>query len=161
MKIDWKVVSQSMGYRKLKAAVLDSIKYKDRSKKELHKHFNWIISRATHYAYHKNTTIDVILDQWEADRTYWWFGYYQDNKQPKLNLSSSVCRPSIRTCHKKDHWYRNDPVKKKHAVLRHIIGRQKEAAKKTGRKPRWDTDRKQREARHRKYLAEKSAKSSP
>ena len=39
--------------------------------------------------------------------------------------------------------------------------KQKEAAKKTGRKARWDTERKQREARHRKYLAEKSAKSSP
>lgn len=160
MKIDWKVVSQSMGYRKLKDALLHSIKRRDRSKKELHKHFQWIIGRATHYAYHKNTTVDVILDQWETVRNSWWYGYYQDSRQPKLNQSTLVCRPSVRTYFKKDSWYR-DPVKKKHAVLRHIMHKQKEAAKKTGRKARWDTERKQREARHRKYLAEKSAKSSP
>ena len=83
MKIDWKKVSQSPGYRSLKAAYVHDIQKGYRSKSELLKHFKWVISRATYYAHHTNSSIEEILNQWEANRNYWWLNYYQECNQPK------------------------------------------------------------------------------
>lgn len=111
MDIDWKVVSQSDGYKSLKAAYERDVQnaHKDaqrgnrpmRNKQEFRKLFDWVIARATHYAYHKQTTVDVILNQWEAGRDYWWLNYYQECRQPWLVKSEHVKRRTVRNCYKK------------------------------------------------------------
>ena len=93
MNIDWKIVSQSNGYKSLKAAYEQDVQNAHktsqsgcrpmRDKKEFREKFDWVIARAIHYAYHKQTTVDVILNQWESGRDYWWLNYYQ--------ISSVVC----------------------------------------------------------------------
>lgn len=82
--INWKEVCQSPGYKSLKAAYVKDVKTKQRNKADSLKQFNWVIARAKHYASKRNVTLDVILNEWEADRNYWWLNYYQVWKFPKL-----------------------------------------------------------------------------
>ena len=84
MKIDWKKVSQSTGYRSLKAAYEHDIRKRYQTKRELLIKFRWVIGRAQHYAHHQNRAIEEILNEWESKRDYWWLNYYQDCNQPKL-----------------------------------------------------------------------------
>jgi hypothetical protein len=96
MKIDWKNVCESPGYKSLKAvyvkAVQDAAKQIKkgrtpmRNKEEFLRHFNWIIGRAKHYADHANCTLDIVLNAWEEKRTYCWLNFYQDGRQPKFHL---------------------------------------------------------------------------
>lgn len=94
MKINWKDLAASPGYISLKGAyikdVQDASKEKlkgrkpIRDKKEFLRHFNWVICRAKHYAYHLGRDVSSVLDEWESKRTYWWLNYYQDCQQPKI-----------------------------------------------------------------------------
>lgn len=86
--INWKEVSKCPGYISLKKCYTNDLIKKQRSKKELLKLFNWVICRAKHYSYVKNTPIEEILNGWESDRNYWWLNYYQECKQPKFNSYS-------------------------------------------------------------------------
>lgn len=93
MKIDWKEVSKSEGYRSLKAAYIKDVqnskkqKYPMRDKEEFLKHFNWVINRAKHYAVKKNISIIVVLNEWESKRKYWWLNYYKNCNQPKIHTN--------------------------------------------------------------------------
>ena len=87
MKIDWKQVSKSAGYRSLKAAYISDVtayRSRGRSKATYLKHFNWVISRAKHYSAKTGRSLIEILDEWEAKRTYCWLNYYQDCNQRKI-----------------------------------------------------------------------------
>ena len=106
MKIDWKYVSTTPGYRSLKKAYTDGVEKSEkekcrfgrpmRSKLEFLRHFNWVISRAKHYAYVHQKPIEVILNDWESKRSYWWLNYYQDCNQPKLH--NNILKPRKRIC---------------------------------------------------------------
>lgn len=131
MKIDWKKVSKTPGYVSLKAAyirdVQEAAKSQDkgyhpmRSKKEFLEHFRWVIGRAEHYAHHKNTTIDVILNEWEDKRTYWWLNYYQNNRQPLLNRSSVCLPPSIKLLRKNKRYSRYPKKYKQKAIFSELL----------------------------------------
>lgn len=93
--INWKHVAKSPGYKSLKAAYIHDVERAGRDKRpmrrkeEFLRKFNWVIGRATHYAYYSGVRIEVILNEWEANRNYWWLNYYQDCNQPKLRKSVS------------------------------------------------------------------------
>lgn len=92
MQIDWKHLATTGGYRSLKTAYIhDAAKGKRASygKPELLRKFQWVINRAKHYAHHKGVSIESILNAWEENRGYWWFSYYDDHTQPKLNAQKT------------------------------------------------------------------------
>lgn len=168
MKIDWKMVAQSTGYRSLKQSYQQTQKHSARFKgnsNELDRQtklFHWIICRAKHYAYHLNTSIEDILNGWEANRNYNWRSYYSDHRFPKLGKTALTVKPMNRINYfRKDPYYKNHPESKKVQVFKEILRQQRQNSKKVGDKARWTPERKEREARHRKYLAAKTAKSSP
>jgi hypothetical protein len=94
MKIDWKHLATTPGYKSLKAAYIRDVQeaeaYRNRFERKpmrekeefLHK-FIWVIARAKHYAHYYNTSVETILKMWEDKRTYWWLNYYQDCNMPK------------------------------------------------------------------------------
>lgn len=149
MNIDWKVVSQSDGYKSLKAAYERDVQdaHKDaqrghrpmRNKQEFRKKFDWVIARAIHYAYHKQTTVDDILNMWEAQRSwYWYLNFYQECNQPWLVKSEHVKPQSVRTYYKKSRWHKQDPEKATKYYFAEILRQQKEKSKRKGKKARWD-----------------------
>lgn len=149
MKIDWKDLAKSKGYRSLKACYIKDMTEKRpfRSKDELLKKFKWIISRATHYAHKESVTIRFVLDTWEFDRmegnnksgSKWWFSFYGEHYQPKAN-SNCLRLQGVRGERKNV---------KKYYSIRYSIKRLKSLAMKksttrTGKKSRWSIDRKKR-----------------
>lgn len=94
MKIDWKHLATTEGYKSLKAAYVHDVEeaakqtHPMRKKAVFLKLFNWVISRAKHYSHHTGKPIDEILDGWEKGRKYWWLNYYQSSKQPKFHSGS-------------------------------------------------------------------------
>lgn len=168
MKTDWKVVAQSPGYQSLKQSYQQTQKYSARFKdnsSELTrqtKQFHWIIYRAKHYAYHLNTSIEDVLNGWEANRTYNWRSYYSDHRFPKLGKTALTVKPmQMLNYFRKDPYYKNHPKSKKERVFKEILKQQRQDSKRVGDKARWTAERKKRAAQHRKYLADKAAKSSP
>lgn len=94
MKIDWKHLASTTGYKSLKAAYIKDVQEASKRSRSMRKKdeflelFNWVICRAKHYAHHTGKTIEQILDEWESKRTYWWLNYYQDCRQPKFKTGS-------------------------------------------------------------------------
>lgn len=100
MKIDWKHLATTTGYKSLKKAYIHDVKdaakqkHPMRRKAEFIRHFQWVIGRASHYAHHTGKSIEYVLDGWEFKRDYWWLNYYQDCKQPKFH-SKSLKTPAM------------------------------------------------------------------
>lgn len=90
MQIDWNYLATTPGYKSLKAAYVHDLKQNWRTKKELYAHFQWVISRAKHYAYTAGEPIENILNAWEEQRNYWWMNYYQNCRQPRKPSASLV-----------------------------------------------------------------------
>lgn len=165
MKVDWKHLATTPGYKSLKAAYIRDVQAaaKDiqrgrrpmRDKKEFLTQFKWVISRACHYAYHQRLPIESILNMWENNRKQWWFGYYQESNQRILHDKS--CKPygrkGLRKFYKHD-FYSKDPVKRKKRMRDSIMFEQKQASVKSPK--RWPTSRKKREAEIRNYRSKKS-----
>ena len=165
MDIDWKVVCQSLGYKSLKAAYTKDVQDAEatrrrghrpmRDKAKFKKHFDWVISRAKHYAARHRVTLDVILNQWEAGRDYWWLNYYQDCRQPKAySWRTRRLYPATNGIRKlaKESWGGSSSKFSKHSVCREIMreDRLRVEAERT-RKGRWCKARKIREKEIRKY----------
>lgn len=109
MKIDWKHVASTEGYKSLKAqmhtdvANIDLMRQRSRSKnldhypmrekKKFQDLFNWVICRAKHYAHHYDRPIEDILTEWEKNRDYWWVGYYNDRNMPRFRTANNNVRP--------------------------------------------------------------------
>lgn len=147
MKIDWKVVSQSAGYISIKQCYTDALSYANTSHqkwnhnrvhrvKEAKARFAWIIARAIHYAHHKQTTVDVILNEWETKRTYSWGSYYGDQTFPRLDKNSEHvgCR-SMKSCYLRD--YKRDPIRRKHAYCAYLVRVSQGGSLRKGSKARW------------------------
>ena len=158
MKIDWKYVANTKGYKSLKAAYIQDVqKAREherkfgramRDKAEFLKLFNWVIARATHYAHHENSTIDVVLDRWESKRTCWWLGFYGESKYQPKYTSGSLCPKGINGIRQ---YYKNDgfrrcPINRKARVFSYIMLEQKNSSTKSPK--RWTAKRK---ADYKKY----------
>lgn len=146
MKIDWKHLSTTKGYKSLKACMVHDINNNWRNKEESLKRFNWVICRAKHYVFITGVNIDIILNEWESKRTYWWANFYQDCNQPKIT-NKKVLKPrgikgQIKEA-KHGFWSKHDTEQgKKNHVCRIIRTFQLAASTKT--KPRWNKRRKER-----------------
>jgi hypothetical protein len=101
MKINWKEVAASEGYKSLKAAYIKDVmeakaderkgRRPMRTKAVFLKRFNWAICRAKHHAIQRNVTVDVILNEWEKSRNYWWLSFYSDSgKQAKVKKCNKL-----------------------------------------------------------------------
>lgn len=151
MKIDWKYVATTPGYKSLKAAYTHDVteaakrRHPMRKKAEFLKLFTWVIGRAKHYAHHTGKPIEEILNDWEEQRDYWWLNFYQDCRQPKLHSNSK--KPlSLKgeMAYYKKGWGRQSPRLRQQRLL---AAKSRKAKELYGRaKPRWDNARKQRAA---------------
>jgi hypothetical protein len=152
MKIDWKHLAITPGYRSLKAAYVHDIHSKARGKAELLIQFNWVISRAKHYAHHRKLSVEDVLNGWEGARNYWWLNYYQDCNQPKIRVNSIKNRGinGLRKYCKKS-WYSSRTTQK--AILRGRLEIAIRKRKQASKKLRWSMERKKEAKRRRKYLA--------
>ena len=153
MKIDWKHLATTEGYKSLKNDVIRDIKSKRtfNSKENLWNRFHWIINRAKHYAHETGLTIENILNQWEAKRNYWWVNYYQESNFQKLTRTSTVKKQGLTGLikyYKTDRWYINDP---KHIRNRILSAKQEHAKKLRTKKPKWSAKRKQQAKKYREY----------
>jgi len=157
MKIDWKTVCQSFGYKSLKATYEKDLQklqrykgdkntyYVEREKKQAKTKFQWVIARATHYAYHKNTTLDVILNEWEEKRSYSWQNFYKESNQPKLTKSEYVKRRRTLNWFKLELKTANSPRIKMYAKRRifdYILEEQQKNSKRKGKLQRWTKSKK-------------------
>jgi len=86
VKIDWKHLATTPGYRSLKAAYIhDTVSGRSfSSKQSLYKHFTWVINRAKNYSHATGRSIEDVLNVWENDRTYSWDNYYQSGYLPRV-----------------------------------------------------------------------------
>ena len=100
MKINWKEVAKSEGYKSLKAAVLSDCNERIRSgrcfnpmgcdaksQKCFHNYcntFKWAIDKAKSFSIKTGLSIDKILTIWEKDRKCWYVNHYQDCHIPRL-----------------------------------------------------------------------------
>lgn len=141
MKIDWKHLASTAGYKSLMKSVTrdvqDANKQRQRGhrpmrdKEEFMKNFRWVINRAIHYSHHTGRPIHEILNDWESKRDYWWLNYYKEGRQPKLNIKP--CEPmgirGYRNYLKRQRWGRNQ-AERNARVLRHIQFSKKESVSK-------------------------------
>ncbi len=153
MKIDWKYVATTKGYKSLKAAYVHDVQDAEQTRSKGRRpmrdkatfliKFKWVIARATYHAEHEKVTIDVILDRWESKRTYWWLNYYGDYKN-QGKYSNNKLKPrgakGIKASLKEDTFHRNDPIRLQYLVNKHIQIRQREASTKSPK--RWSNERK-------------------
>ena len=80
--IDWKELSKSEGYKKLKASW-----YKDRESSDKHRFDNkwkWIFNLLKKICFKHNLKPCEVLDVWEKDRNSWYPNYYQEYNSRKL-----------------------------------------------------------------------------
>jgi hypothetical protein len=88
LKIDWKEVSKSPGYRSLKQAYVNdvqkanqwSFKYGHRpmrDKKEFRGYFKRAMALAMKYSHKWGMDLQIVLNYWEEKRNYWWLNFYQ------------------------------------------------------------------------------------
>ena len=160
MKIDWKYVATTEGYKSLKAAyahdVQDAEKTRSkgrrpmRDKAEFLKKFKWVIARATHHADKLGVTLDVILDKWEKDRNSdgrycWWLNHYS-NLQAANKITGSCLKPmgvkGLKRYYKADSRYKDDPIRRKNLICRRIVDMQKNDSTRKSKKVRWSKDKK-------------------
>jgi len=150
MKINWKALAATDGYKSLKAAYMRYKKSRNtfRSKQELYTHFRWVIGRAIHYSHFQNRRVEDVLNGWETKRTYCWINFYQECNQPRLDKKFSkhphTLRGTIRSI-KRCRW--GGKARQKARVCSEIIRFQKKHSSKL--KPRWSTERKIRHHRYR------------
>ena len=146
MKIDWKHLAKTKGYQSLKAAYSYDVQNRSRTKKELLRHFNWVICRAKHYAYYQGRTLEEVLCEWEAKRDYWWLNFYQECNQPKLVRALKPQNIKGLRNFMKEHYNFENTIDRKHRVNSEIQLRQRQTS--TKKKRRWTTSEK---AQYKKY----------
>jgi len=151
MRIDWKSLAKSEGYRSLKAALIKDVTKASRQqrpmrkKAEFYKLFRWVIARAKHYAFRKGVPIEVVLDGWESTRNRsWWLSHYGEHHQPKLPSGRPRnVRPSSEI------WWSRDPISRFSEIRSRRRINAQNLRKEAGKPARWGAIRKKREAEYR------------
>lgn len=123
--------------------------------------FYTTINRAKHYAHKLNKSLEEVLNEWEekrigAEYSEWIIQFYPEHykekhRLPKLNKAPNVKPQKPINYYKTDRWYKDDPARKKAAVLRVIKNEQNQQSKRKGKKARWNKDRKDTAKRLRAY----------
>lgn len=158
MKVNWKEVAASPGYKKIKQHMIDALNDNHktiqkghrpmRDKAEYYKYFRGIIARAQHYAIKENVSLIDVLNKWAEGQSYNWLSYYSNYNFPKKHSNS--CKPKgIRAKRKYNNRFfvdsRNDNC-------RAIDRIQKAKSRRQGKKSRWSVEDKKRRASYRKWL---------
>ena len=146
MKIDWKHLARTKGYQSLKAAYSYDVQNSRRTKEELLRHFNWVMGRAKHYALQQARSIEDVLNEWEANRDYWWLNFYQESNQPKLVRTLKPRGIKGFRAYMKTHTFYGNAVDRKHRINNEIQLKQRQTSNK--KKKRWTTSEK---AHYKKY----------
>jgi len=152
MKIDWKQVAQSKGYKSLKASYIDTVRRGNSfdSKEVLYKKFRSIIALAQHHAIRRGLTLIEVLDAWEEKRTYSWQSFYGSSSHGIKKLPSG--KPHNVKPQRGITWYRTSRGFSPITKFRKIRNERKvEAESKrilAGKKPRWTPFRK----RNQRYM---------
>jgi len=47
--------------------------------------YKWVLDKAKEYADKIGITPEAVIEEWEADRNYWYMNYYQEAKQPAID----------------------------------------------------------------------------
>jgi len=125
MKIDWKHMSTTPGYRSLKTAYMRDAdkagrtKNPMRKKDELLERFKWIIGRAQHHAHRNGLSLEFVLNSWELDRkNNWWFGHYNNSIFPKKYTYNRYTRKSLEKPKSKKNPRRWSKLERAHQHLR-------------------------------------------
>jgi len=169
MKLDWKRISKSTGYKSMKKEVVD---YTNKAKRlnwgrddEYQKKFEFIINRAKHYTVKTivlytndrmvNTTAFIkILDEWEEKRTYCFINYYSSYRQPKLfkeKFKPNGLKGTIKRYQKEKRWTADEiSIQIQYRIS---VMRKENATKKPIRWLQWQKDSAK---RMREYEAKKS-----
>jgi hypothetical protein len=141
MKIDWKVLAASTGYRSFKKAF---IQYKIKGTWHIdsaNKTFKKIIglAQATTFAECKEPSLytwhmDLLLGKWEKERSYCWLNYYLSGRYSKPHSNSIKKKNLIKYYSSLDH----------NVTFRasRLIELQQESRKKSGKKARWNKQQK-------------------
>lgn len=166
MKIDWKALAQSPGYRSLKAAYIKDVQEAAkrarpmRDKAEFLRLFTWVINRAQHYAIRQGRPIEEVLNAWETRRNgSWWLNAYGESRQPKLpsgkprNVKYQKAEAHFRKEFKRG-WYSSERAFKHLRAERRRVARS--AREVAGKKARWSSDMKQRAALRREFLKQEN-----
>lgn len=144
MKINWKHLSATKGYRSLKQCVIFDITKHRRTKEETYKLFKKVIGRAISIVERENRrhitkthAVELLLNKWEKDRTYWWVNYYSDYhfKKGIGNVLKPIGIKGIRNLCKTDFIYSKGASEYIHRYLT-------DKRKKSGKKGRWTNKRK-------------------
>jgi hypothetical protein len=171
MKLDWKKIAQSTGYKSMKAAVTDEAnrcaKYKRKPDDRYKKAFNFAINRAKHYTHKKVTELGIryspdlltiyfidILDTWENKRTYNFMSFYSNYNIPKLydeKFKPWKINAYIKSYKKERFWNKQDRSIRIRSAINNF--RKNNATKNP---KRWEEARKKRE----KYFRIQSGKQS-
>ncbi len=170
MKIDWKYLSTTPGYKSLKKAVVENIARKHRSKKETYQMFYTTINRAKHYAHKLNKPIEEVLNGWEEKRKdknnrigEWVIQFYPGHCRDQYRLGKLHRAPNVKpknpiNYYRTDPWCKKDPIRKKAMILKTIMEIQKQNSKRKGKKARWSNERKAREKRRKEYAKQETIK---
>jgi hypothetical protein len=154
MKIDWKYVATTRGYKSLKAAYITTVQNgrNFKNKKELLNDFNKIISRAKYHANLYDITIDKVLDAWEDKRDYNWRSFYSDhnNKLFKKILNIKLHPQGVKGYKKYlKRWAMHNKSNIKKHICEYIQRKHKNnLSEKRKKKPRWTTEYKKRKAKY-------------
>lgn len=140
MKIDWKHLATTKGYKSIKQELIYANRRSHYNKKSNTIRFQWIICRAKHYAVVQGKTLEEVLNGWEEERRRnAWLSFYSPHNFPKLNRKSSV-RPGIkREIERISFFDRHKPRIKRKRVLAVI---KREAERTRVKKPKWSESRK-------------------
>lgn len=140
MKINWKIVAQSEGYKSLKAELIKDItkRHTCRSKETYYKEFRRIIGLATHYAHHHSKCVGEVLTEWEANRTCWWYGNYSSTTRYN-KIIISILQPMRKAGLIK--YYMDNNYGARFTITR-VQKLQEEQRKKRGKKLRWSNKKK-------------------
>lgn len=158
MKIDWKKLAQSPGYKSLKAAYIRDVHEAGqqprpmRKKAEFLKLFRRVIGMSQHYAIRTGKPIEQVLNEWEEKRDHWWLNFYSDHHLSKLasgkprNVKYQKAGTYLRSSLSK-----RDPKRYIERLKSERARLAKSQREIDGKKARWSTERKVREAKYRQY----------
>lgn len=150
MKIDWKHLATTSGYKRLKEALITDIQEAEQYKKrtgryfrspaEYYQHFNFAICRAKHYAHRDNRELHEVLTEWEDMRSYSWINYYQRSNFRKI---SGATQPKTMGTRGTIAYYKKHHKAKSRFLSKMVIKTLHDAAikkrKKLIKKPRWSS----------------------
>lgn len=161
MKIDWKKLAQSPGYKSLKAAYIRDVHEAGQSKRPMRKKaeflklFRRVIGMAQHYAVRTGKPVEQVINEWEEKRDYWWLNFYSEH-----HLSKLASGKPRNVQHQKTETYLRSSLSKRdpESYIQRLKSERTRLAKVQrkidGKKARWSTGQKAREARIHEYRKE-------